>query len=164
MKIRNKVAIFLLVLISFCIQIPIMAADGITEKDAAKTKTDITYLEDGSYIETELTTLQTRSTNTTAYLTRKYSSSEGVVLWYAKLTATFTYDGERANCESVFIEAESNVSFWKIRNTDCYRFGSSAYGEVTAKQQWTLVDSSEPVTLELEMWCDANGEITYRMP
>ncbi len=86
------------------------------------------------------------------------------MLWYATLRATFSHDGERANCESVSIEAESNVSFWEIRNTDCYRFGSSAYGEATAKRQLTIMDFSDPVTLELEMWCDANGEITYRMP
>lgn len=150
MKIKKLFIMFLFVLMSVCIQIPVMASEN----------KEIIHMENGDYIEIEIDTISTRNVN---YITGSkrftYKNSYGEVLWILKITGSFTYNGERANCESAYITTESYDTNWKVTNEDCYRFGSTAYGEATfTRYAFGIVCGS--VEEKISLTCNENGDLS----
>ncbi len=105
----------------------------------------ITYFEDGSYLVTTITDeegskkpsgVQTFATSTTVTKskTANYYNADGKVMWYLKVTGSFTYNGTTSKCNSAAVTAESNVSTWKLSKRSAARGESTAYASATAKQ------------------------------
>lgn len=114
-----------------------------TFADAASNET-VTHFDDGSYIVTtiiEEPTLQrpsgmqtnATSTNVTASKRMNYCNASNEVMWYIKVTGSFTYNGTTAKCNSSSIKAESLVSTWKLSKLSSARSGATAYAGATAK-------------------------------
>jgi hypothetical protein len=75
------------------------------------------------------------STSTkTASKTTAYYSSSGVLLWYVKVTGTFTYDGTTSACTSSTVTAASESTAWKISSKSASKSGNQATAKATAKQ------------------------------
>ncbi len=87
-------------------------------------------------------------------MTTEYGNG-GVVYWRAKLTGSFSYNGQRTNCESAYLTFTVYDNNCTIEYKNSYCFGSAAYGEVIANHR----GESMTYELDISMWCDANGNI-----
>ena len=117
------------------------------------------YLEDGSYFETTLLTLNTRSTLRGAVKRTTYYNKAGDPIWHVEVTANFTFDGSSAKCTSATASAKSYVSNWKILDTASSRSGNS--GTATALDgsyvNGVFVGS---MTESVTIYCDKNGKVS----
>lgn len=153
MKIKGKFIILLSVLMLFCVQVPVMAETNLySEKN-------ITYLKNGDYIVTEIITHLTRSSTKSGAKKLTYVNSAGEDMWYVQVNGTFTYTGTQATCESVSVETYVYGGGWKVKDTDCYKSGNTAYGEATAKR-YVLGIPIETATEELSLTCSATGKLS----
>lgn len=118
------------------------------------------YLEDGSYFETVIESDgNARSTIKNASKTSTYKNASGQSLWYAKVTASFYYNGSTSSCTSASASGGSYVDVWKILSTSSSRTGNVGSARVTAGAYYVgiYVDSyTEVVTLS----CDKNGNLS----
>ncbi|MCI8308053.1 MAG: hypothetical protein HFH14_08410 [Lachnospiraceae bacterium] len=137
--------------------------------DAAVGETTVTYLDDGDRIET--TIIEEPSTKrpgiqpytTTVEMTRskisRYYNGDNKVMWYIKVTGTFTYNGTTSKCLKSSVTAESYNSTWKVSQLSAARSGATALASCKAKQYMAnlLIASMDGfVTLT----CDRNGNLS----
>ena len=106
---------------------------------AQETAAEIEYLSDGSYYLTEIQVdsvpsarLSAANRTRTVSKTARYFSSSGNVLWYVKLTATFTYNGTTSSCISAYATADSYSSSWKISRKSASKTGNKAAATAAA--------------------------------
>ena len=86
-------------------------------------------------------------------------NSNGKSLWYAKVTASFYYDGSTSSCTSSSASGGSYVSTWKILSKSSSRTGNVGSATVTAGSYYVgiLIGTiTETVTLA----CDKNGNLS----
>ena len=91
--------------------------------------------------------------------TTTYKNSNGESLWYAKVTASFYYDGSTSSCTSSSASGGSYVSTWKILSKSSSRTGNVGSATVTAGSYYVgiLIGTiTETVTLA----CDKNGNLS----
>ena len=118
------------------------------------------YLEDGSYFETIIESNENqKSTIKNASKTTNYKDANGNVLWYAKVTANFYYDGNTSSCTSSSASGGSYVSEWKILSKSSSRTVTVASATVTAGAYMggLYVDS---LTVKVLLSCDKNGNLS----
>lgn len=143
----------------FCIS----ANATVTSKNA---KTTIEILENGDYIETEISdytdtgnsdySLNATQTKT-GRKTSNYKNSSGTVLWSVSITGTFSYNGSSATCISKSHSAASYASNWSIKSISSTKSGNSATARATATYKDVITtDYSMSVTLK----CSANGTLS----
>lgn len=117
---------------------------------ASSTPTDIVIekCEDGSFFETVIVDESERpdcynlcsnnlaiiasseKTQTKSKIT-SYKNSEGKVMWYVKVTGTFTYNGTSSRCTNSSITAASNNKLWKVTNKSASKSGNKASATAT---------------------------------
>ena len=137
--------------------------------DAAVGGETVTYLDDGGYIVT--TIIEEPSTKrpgiqpytTTVEMTRskisRYYNGDGDVMWYIKVTGTFTYNGTTSKCLKSSVTAESLNKNWKVSELSAARSGATALASCKAKQYLAniYIGSMDGfVTLT----CDRNGNLS----
>lgn len=119
-------------------------AEAAVSGDTADNST-ITYFDDGSYM---ITTIEDEpgsktpsgiqpfaaSTTVSKSKTARYYNSEGSVMWYLKVTGSFTYTGSSAKCNSASVTAEAIGSTWKVSKLSAAHSGATAYASATGKQ------------------------------
>ena len=124
--------------------------------------TQITYLDNGDYLETTIydndatltrATSKKSGTKTTTY------KSDGKALWYVSVTGTFTYTGSSSKCTAASVKAASYVDTWKISNKSSSYKNNTATGSATAK----LYYGPLPVTTinqKVTLTCDSKGNLS----
>lgn len=108
-------------------------------------QTDVLMLDDGSYFETviedsECNALSSDSfkileaaskTTKTKSKTTYFKNSAGKVMWYVKVTGTFTYGNGSAKCTKSVCTAESKNKTWKVSNKSASKSKNKASATAT---------------------------------
>lgn len=137
--------------------------------DAATGETTVTYLDDGGYIET--TIIEEPSTKrpgiqpytTTVEMTRskisRYYNADKEVMWYIKVTGTFTYNGSTSKCLKSSVTAKSLSSYWKVSQLSAARSGATALASCKATH---YLHSSPDFSMDgfVTLTCDRNGNLS----
>lgn len=121
---------------------------------------DVIYLEDGSYITISIDEFSARSSGTkTGRKTYTYRDSDGVALWTAVLTASFTYTGSSSTCTSASCSVTVSDSDWYEKSNTTTRSGNTATTALVMGQKFLgITVSTHNYTLTLS--CDANGNLS----
>ena len=131
----KKLIMILTCLLLFTICSPVYGAEQIESSE-------IEYLDDGSYFETVITTESNSGMTTlssksvTKTKTSYYKNSNGTILWYGKVTGTFTYGNGSSKCTSSSVTAESKSGAWKITSKSASKSGNKATAKATAKRYY----------------------------
>lgn len=131
----KKLIMILTCLLLFTICSPVYGAEQIESSE-------IEYLDDGSYFETVITTESNSGMTTlssksvTKTKTSYYKNSNGTILWYVKVTGTFTYGNGSSKCTSSSVTAESKSGAWKITSRSASKSGNKATAKATAKRYY----------------------------
>ena len=131
----KKLIMILTCLLLFTICSPVYGAEQIESSE-------IEYLDDGSYFETVITTESNSGMTTlssksvTKKKTSYYKNSNGTILWYVKVTGTFTYGNGSSKCTSSSVTAESKSGAWKITSKSASKSGNKATAKATAKRYY----------------------------
>lgn len=123
---------------------------------------NIEYFDNGDYL---ITTIETKpsssnnallSTTTTKSKTSRYYNSKNELMWYVKVTGTFTYGNGTSRCTASSVSAKSNVSAWKITNKSASKSGNSAIAKATAKQYFdgTVINT---INRTVKLTCSPTG-------
>jgi hypothetical protein len=123
------------------------------------------YLPDGSYYETIIETsspsfsLFATSSTKSGSKTVNYKNSSGTVLWYVKVSGSFTYNGSTSSCTSSTVTAASQSSYWTISGKSASKSGNVATASATAKRySGSIVVQTVNETIHLT--CSANGTLS----
>lgn len=131
----KKLIMILTCLLLFTICSPVYGAEQIKSSE-------IEYLDDGSYFETVITTESNSGMTTlssksvTKTKTSYYKNSNGTILWYVKVTGTFTYGNGSSKCTSSSVTADSKSGAWKITSKSASKSGNKATAKATAKRYY----------------------------
>ena len=131
----KKLIMILTCLLLFTICSPVYGAEQIESSE-------IEYLDDGSYFETVITTESNSGMTTlssksvTKTKTSYYKNSNGTILWYVKVTGTFTYGNGSSKCTSSSVTADSKSGAWKITSKSASKSGNKATAKATAKRYY----------------------------
>ena len=131
----KKLIMILTCLLLFTICSPVYGAEQIESSE-------IEYLDDGSYFETVITTESNSGMTTlssksvTKTKTGYYKNSNGTILWYVKVTGTFTYGNGSSKCTSSSVTADSKSGAWKITSKSASKSGNKATAKATAKRYY----------------------------
>ena len=131
----KKLIMILTCLLLFTICSPVYGAEQIESSE-------IEYLDDGSYFETVITTESNSGMTTlssksvTKTKTSYYKNSNRTILWYVKVTGTFTYGNGSSKCTSSSVTAESKSGAWKITSKSASKSGNKATAKATAKRYY----------------------------
>ena len=154
-----KKLIILLLTITLAFYYPATASAAVhTSSTISKT------FEDGSYIETKITTTPVYSTrSTTSTITGKktntYKNSAGNAVWSVTVTGTFTYNGSSATCTSSTVSATSYNSNWKISSSSASKSGATANATATAKKYSNGI-CIKSMTQSVSLTCSKNGTLS----
>lgn len=136
---------------------------SLTSYAAEPTNThDIEFFDNGDYL---ITTIESEdstsniallSTTTTKSKTSRYYNSKDELMWYVKVTGTFTYGNGTSKCTASSVTAQSYVSAWKISNRSASKSGNTAIGKATAKQYFdgTVVNT---INRTVKLACSPTG-------
>lgn len=131
----KKLIMILTCLLLFTICSPVYGAEQIESSE-------VEYLDDGSYFETVITTESNSGMTTlssksvTKTKTSYYKNSNGTILWYVKVTGTFTYGNGSSKCTSSSVTADSKSGAWKITSRSASKSGNKATAKATAKRYY----------------------------
>lgn len=124
-------------------------------KAATHVKTERISFEDGSYIVSRITVVESRAINTkTGGAEYVYYSASDVKQWRATVTGTFTYDGTTATCTAVSTNFTVYASGWALDSVSKYKSGNKAIGDFYIS--CSVWETSVRVTLT----CDKNGNLS----
>ena len=126
-----------------------------------------TYLEDGYYIVTTLTTNSPRSSistyastySKTASRTTNVYNSSNQILWSVKVIGTFTYGNGSAQCTKADVDVKSYNSYWKLSNVSAARSGATAYASATGKK---IINGivMQTINRSISITCSPTGELS----
>ena len=117
-------------------------------------------------IETDSTTnaqsdsavLKAASTTKTGSKSAKYYNGSSL-LWYVKVTGTFSYNGSSATCTKASVTAASNNSYWKIGNKYSTKTGATATGTATAYRYFNGV-VQQTIKRTVTLTCSKTGTLS----
>ncbi len=122
--------------------------------------TTVEYFEDGSYLETTITTLTPAARSGIGGTKRlTYKNSDDEVQWTADLTGEFTYTGTTATCTKASITYSIKDNNWKITAITSSKLGNKAIGNVTAKY-YVLGLNTKTVDAPITLTCSATGVLS----
>lgn len=154
------------IIIAFVLLVPSPAYAG-----TCPTCTNTVILNDGYYFETILkdeyvikrSTAQntanrgkvTKTKSKTTYL----KNAAGKIMWYVKVTGTFTYGNGSAKCIKSVCNAGSKNKSWVVTNSSSSKNGNKASAIATGTHYLNGVPV-ESLTKIVTLKCDAYGNIT----
>lgn len=122
--------------------------------------TEVIYLDDGSYIVTEMQVYNTRATNKiTATATRRNYDADDTLNWTITLTATFTYDGVTATCTATDLDVTIYDSSWYVISAYHNRGAANGYANVQLGHKLLGVTVEKP-SYYLSLNCTPEGNIS----
>ena len=141
-------------------------AEAAVSGDTADNST-ITYFDAGSYMITTIgdepgskkpSGIQPFAASTTVSKskTARFYNSENQVMWYVKVTGSFTYTGSSAKCNSASVTADSLSNSWKVSKLSAAHSGATAYASATGKQYFlgTVIDT---ISRTVSLTCSPTG-------
>ena len=152
----KKVSVFILIFL-FCISVPF----GAMAQSNTQPETEVEYLEDGSYlvtqIESGISLFASGSKTVTKYTS--YYNSDDEIQWTLYLKASFTYTGSSATCTSASTSYKIYESAWKVTDALATKSGRTATGDYVVKKYWLgIITTTVPV--KIIATCDNNGNIS----
>jgi hypothetical protein len=152
------------ILLTFVLFMPVSVC-ATTDSASAK----IVILDDGNYFETVIeddvtdyqnasATLKASST-TTKSKTTYFKNSSGNILWYVKVTGTFTYGNGSAKCTKSICTAESKSKAWKVSNKASSKTGNCASASATGTH-YINGASAETYTRTVTLKCSSTGKFS----
>lgn len=158
---KKKIKSILTMVLALCLTLGL--TPGVMTQASDLTKTSITkeYLPDGSYFETEIIQTSTllRSSTKSASKTTTYKNDKGESLWYAKVSANFTYTGSTSSCTSATASAGSYNKVWKIISKSASKSGHTGTAKVSAKCYLGFLPVGT-INQTVNISCDKNGNIS----
>ncbi len=132
---------------------------------------EIEYLENGDYLVTTITeepaqtntfgiSLYSEPTTVTKSKTKKYYNKYNEVIWYLKVTGTFTYGHGYAQCTKSVATCKSNSYLWKLTNKRASKAGNIATAYVKANLYKSFL-ATKPVRIieqYLNLECSTTGK------
>ena len=130
---------------------------------------DVEYVGNGNYIETvifddefadssltkEIVPLASKTvTKSKAY---NYKNAAGKVLWYVKVTGTFTYGNGSAKCTASNPSAAAKDSSWKVSKATGSRSGKWCSATTTAKHYLSNGDLGKTIRETVKLTCSPTG-------
>ena len=138
-------------------------------------KPGITRFKDGSYFETIISDessviqddtqsiprikhISSKSTKTTRTKSKStyYKNSSGKILWYVKVTGTFTYGHGSSVCTNAAVTAASKSSSWKIYRKSAAKSHNKASAYATGVHYYHGI-SAESTTKTVTLTCSPTG-------
>ena len=122
--------------------------------------TDLVYfetvIEDNSH---NIITLASTTKSKTGSKTIYCKDADGKVLWYVKVTGTFSYDGSTSTCTSVSMTTSTNAAGWNIVNKKCSKSGNRATASATGQKSHngTVTNS---ITKSVTLSCSKTGTLS----
>lgn len=148
-RVISLVLVFVLIISLFTLEC--LAADT--------SKTEIEYLEDGSYIITTTQEVYVRATNTkVGTRTKSQYDSDNVLDWQVILRGEFTYTGTSSTCTSSTISVNIYDSAYSKVSSSSSKSGNTANGSATISRKVlgvTVATNTYPLSLS----CDKNGNL-----
>lgn len=125
--------------------------------------TEVEYLPDGSCYVTVIEDVpasgiqlfaaaKTETKSKTTY----YKNAAGDVMWWVKVTGTFTYGNGTSKCTSAKGSAAALGSAWKVSNISDSKSGNSASAKATGKQYFDG-SVSQTITKTVTLKCSPTG-------
>lgn len=146
----------------FILMIALLAAMQTTFACAATMPAEIEYLPDGSSFVTVIedvhpSGIQPLSSKTaTKTKTTYYKNAAGDVMWWVRVTGTFTYGNGTSKCISAKGSAASENSTWKVSNISDSKSGNTASAKATGTHySQGMVSSTKTKTVTLK--CSSTG-------
>ena len=110
-------------------------------------------------IETETITKTYATGSKTASKTLYVKNASDQVLWYVKVTGTFTYTGSSSTCTSSSVTAEAYDTNWKIISKSSSKSGKTA-NAIAKGGMYRNGLIIETLTKNVSLTCDANGNLS----
>ena len=130
----------------------IQASDG--------SSVEICTYADGSYLEIVTSpTVITASNSVTRTKSMNHYGSSGVLVWTAKLTASFTYTGTSATCTSSNLTLDYYDSSYYTVSRSATKSGAKAIANFTIGRKVLGVPTSQS-SYSLRLSCDKNGTVS----
>ena len=147
----------LVLMLTVCITIGMVTPDTVM---GATTSTEVTYLEDGTYVTTEVTTFyNARSSEVSGYKEFCYYEYEGgPKLWKITLYGTFSYDGSTSWCTSASHRISLYVGYVTITDVNSYPYEDCALFDGYYERYTNGVLTSRDY-IHLYLACDENGNL-----
>ncbi len=130
---------------------------------------DVEYLPDGSYVETVIfddrfagSSMVREITPFTAKTVTKskvynYKNASGKIMWYVKVTGTFTYGNGSAKCTASTPSAKSNNSSWSVSKATGKRSGNWCSATATGKHRMGNGEIGNVITKTIKLTCSPTG-------
>ena len=127
---------------------------------AAETITTVEYLEDGSYIVTEITESYTRMLTKVGSKTRTYYDTRGNLEWKIVVTGEFLYDGTTATCTYATgtTTIYQTARWYKISDGASYSGNAATYSVTCGYKDLGVTTGTESYSVTLH--CDQNGNLS----
>lgn len=129
--------------------------------NATEVDTEITYMDNGDYIETTIISYSlNRSTTKTATKTATYKNSFGDALWSVSVTCTFSYDyGISCTCTNVSGDSQSYSSNWKVSDVITSKTGNTGTAKATGTKYLAFLPTNS-YELSVTLTCDNYGNLS----
>ena len=118
--------------------------------------------EDGCYYETVIEVKDVAGTKSTktGSKTSSYKNASGQVLWYVKVTGTFTYGGGSSSCTKVSATAKAEHVQWKVSNIKSSKSGSTAKASAVGTKYSASGVAISSATRSVSLSCSASGTLS----
>ena len=157
---KASIAIICLVCIIGTISLPAKASEPvISESVAASVQSIIQFKNGDCLIKTSPTIVSAQRGSITGHVIYEYANSNGVVLWTATLTGTFTYNGTTAYCTAASCVTSVQQGNWHETYNHAYPSGNTAQADITMVRKVLFV-TVQTETAHLVLSCDANGNLS----
>lgn len=161
----KKYTFRLLTFVLMLVTVLVPAASFAAIDDVPADDVTIEYFEDGCTLETTieyeisdgLTTFSSKSVSGSA--TKKYKDAKGNVLWYVKVTGTFSYGNGSATCTKSSVTAASNSKLWVVSDKTHSRSGNKAIATATGKK-YSGKAVLRTVTAKAVLSCSPTGKLS----
>lgn len=120
---------------------------------------DIVYLRDGRYITIEISSIETRATQTRTATKTYTCSNDGIEEWRAVLTGTFVFNGTTSTCTYSNCTVTIADDAWYEISKNIGRSGNSATTDLTMGRKFLGI-TIQKETINMILTCDVNGNLT----
>ncbi len=170
MKRKIRITLALTLFLSLLMQLA-MPVKAVAQSNLNKENTEIEYFDNGDYLVTTLSdasasnaisgvSLLSEPTTVTKSKTIKRYNKSNDVLWYLKVTGTFTYGHGYAQCTKSVATAKSYNSLWKLTDKKASKAGNVASAYVTANVYMTFLSTKPARIIKqiLTLECSTTGK------
>ena len=127
---------------------------------ASENTLTVDYFDDGSYLVTRISNIDSRMLTKVSTKTREYYSADDVIQWKISVMGEFLYDGNTCTC--TYASGTTTIyatGFWGKNSDSASYSGNSATYTVVFDRKFMGI-TTNTVTQVLTITCDENGNIS----